>query len=72
MLYTTAFCFQFLRNHSFDVKEYARKRRKGPGDVLPPNMPSRGCRPVRQHHQRDESKILPHIRAGLQWDAFEK
>jgi hypothetical protein len=33
-----------------------------------PNEPARGCMPVRQYHRRDESKILPHVRRGLQLD----
>ena len=35
---------------------------------LSQNEPARGCMPVRQYHRRDESKILPHVRRGLQLD----
>ena len=35
------------------------------GDVTDPDHPARGCKPVRQFHRRDETKILPHARRGL-------
>ena len=36
--------------------------------ISKPNEPARGCMPVRQYHRRDESKIVPHVRRGLQLD----
>jgi len=39
--------------------------------VTLPNEPARGIQPVRQHHKRDESKILPHVRRGLHLTDFQ-
>ena len=63
----------FLRNHQFDAQERFRgKQKRKKGDVSDLNAPARGIKPVRQHHKRDESKILPHVRRGLQFDCLEK
>lgn len=62
--------YSFGRNHEFDMPITSKRKsaRRKAGDVQAPYFPSRGCRPVRQHHHRDESKILPHIRAGISLD----
>ncbi|KAL5011712.1 hypothetical protein ScPMuIL_010263 [Solemya velum] len=53
-------------DHAFDYPERAkRKPKRKSATVSKPHEPAKGCMPVRQHHRRDESKILPHVRRGL-------
>ena len=62
-------CFQisvflFSRDHHFDkLPQKATKRKRG--EISDIDKPTRGCKPIRSHHARDESKILPHIRQKL-------
>jgi hypothetical protein len=35
--------------------------------VSGPSAPSRGVLPIRQYHRRDESKILPNKRIGIEF-----
>ncbi|XP_071137033.1 uncharacterized protein [Mytilus edulis] len=55
------------RNHTFDSPERAKRSygKRKRGEISDPSMSSRGARPIRQHHRCDESKILPHVRMGL-------
>ena len=56
-----------FRDHIFDT--VARKRRKPKrkfGDVGHPDLAARGVTGVREHHKRNETKILPHIRLGIE------
>ncbi|CAG2203957.1 unnamed protein product [Mytilus edulis] len=55
------------RNHIFDSPERAKRSygKRKRGEISDPSMSSRGARPIRQHHRCDESKILPHVRMGL-------
>ena len=57
-----------LNDHSFDDEGRKAAKPKRKRDVRGPDLPSRGSRPIREHHRRDESKILPHIRYGLNFD----
>jgi hypothetical protein len=49
----------FNRDHEFDTEERksVNPKRKC-SDIQLPGMSSRGAQPVRQHHNRDETKIL--------------
>ena len=61
--------YSYFRDHEFDAHIRARRNPKRKSAVFSkPNEPARGCMPVRQYHRRDESKILPHVRRGLQLD----
>ena len=61
--------YSYFRDHEFDAPIRARRNPKRKSTVVSkPNEPARGCMPVRQYHRRDESKILPHVRRGLQLD----
>lgn len=56
----------FSRDHAFDIKKKGKAKRTIKfGSVSGPMAPSRGAMPVRQFHRRDESKILPTKRLGL-------
>lgn len=56
------------RNHAFDEPERAKARRKIQfGFVSDPSAPSRGALPVRQYHRKDESKIIPTKRLGIDY-----
>ena len=49
----------FFRDHQFDQLTRKRgKQKRKKGDVSKPNEPARGIQPVRQFHERDETKIL--------------
>lgn len=73
-LFDKSFTFSFVvyRNHQFDASDRVRgKQKRKKGDVSNPDEPARGIQPVRQHHRRDETKILPHVRRGLNFADFE-
>ena len=54
------------RDHTFD---HPSRRKQNPkrkrGTIQEVDLPSRGTRPVREHYHFDESKVLPHIRQGI-------
>ena len=55
----------FSRDHtSFDVKPSTKSRRKL-SLVNRPEHSAHGAKGIRQHHRRDEEKILYHKRAGI-------
>ena len=61
-LYNMSITFiSFNRDHEFDTEERksVNPKRKC-SDIQLPGMSSRGAQPVRQHHNRDETKILAH------------
>ena len=43
-----------------------KKHKRKAGDVKAPDKPARGAQPIRSHHRRDETKIFPHVRRGIQ------
>ncbi|VDI14617.1 Hypothetical predicted protein [Mytilus galloprovincialis] len=55
------------RDHMFDLSERGKRQhpKRKSGEISRPGMPSRGIKPVREHHRCDETKILPHVRMGL-------
>lgn len=58
-----------LRDHQFDgpiLKKRKPKRKLGVLSEI--DMPAKGSHPVREHHHRDESKILPHLRYNIALD----
>ncbi|CAG2220507.1 unnamed protein product [Mytilus edulis] len=58
-------------NHPFDKPERSKltgTRRRVKSCISDPSMPARGIRPIRQFHRLDESKILPHVRKGLEFN----
>lgn len=60
-------CLLIYRNHPFDDPNKRKARRKIKfGTVSGPSAPSRGALPVRQFHRKDESKILPSKRLGIE------
>ncbi|CAG2217682.1 unnamed protein product [Mytilus edulis] len=66
-------CYRFNknRNHPFDKPERSKltgTRRRVKSCISDPSMPARGIRPIRQFHRLDESKILPHVRKGLEFN----
>ena len=55
-----------LRDHAFDLPERAnRKPKRKRGEINLPGKVAQGVRSVRQHHRCDESKLLPHVRLGI-------
>jgi hypothetical protein len=61
--------YSYFRDHEFDAHIRVRRNPKRKSMVVSkPNEPARGCMTVRQYHRRDESKIVPHVRRGLQLD----
>ena len=59
----------YFRDHpSFDSPSTLKPRRKLPF-VNHPSSSAHGSKPIRQHHRRDEEKVLYHKRAGikLEW-----
>ncbi|KAJ8303731.1 hypothetical protein KUTeg_018654 [Tegillarca granosa] len=58
------------RNHIFDLQARSQRKfcKRKRGEISKPGMTSRGARPVRQHHRCDETKILPHVRLGIDLD----
>ncbi|KAK7507914.1 hypothetical protein BaRGS_00000879 [Batillaria attramentaria] len=74
-LYMTPSFVRYItpRNHSFDSPnrgERAGKRKCG--EISGPSHASRGAKPIRQYHKCDETKILPHVRMGLDPRALPK
>lgn len=55
----------FCRDHEFDCRRQPVKRKIKFGNISEPMAPSRGALPVRQWHQKDESKILATKRLGI-------
>ncbi|OPL21498.1 hypothetical protein AM593_04074, partial [Mytilus galloprovincialis] len=43
-------------------------RRRVKSCISDPPMPAREIQPIRQFHRLDESKILPHVRKGLEFN----
>ena len=63
-------CIFHNRNHTFDIPDrtVSNPRRKS-GVISNIHEPARGSKGIREDHYKvDESKILPHIRAGIQLD----
>ena len=58
-----------FRDHDFDCMERKKVSRKIKfGNIAEPIAPSRGALPMRQFHKKDESKILPMKRLGIDVD----
>jgi len=66
------FVYFVYSDHIFDVPERKSENpRRKKGTVTGLDQPAKGCKGVRvQRYTVDESKILPHIRAGVALDTL--
>jgi hypothetical protein len=55
-------CF---RNHQFDERKGDNSKKRKASNFSLPFAPSKGARGIREHHRLDETKVLPHVRLGI-------
>lgn len=62
------------RDHVFDLQERTvTKPKRKTGEISDIHQPARGSKGIREDFYKvDESKILPHIRAGITLEEFTK
>ena len=56
----------------FDTRERSRgKRKRKLGNISKPEEPARRPATIREYHSARESKVLPHVRRGLNLETTE-
>ena len=64
-IHVHAFMTVFYLYHTYFLLRRRKKRKSKKADISKLHEVARGCLPVRQHHNCDESKILPTTRLGI-------